>query len=72
MPEWGWSFLLTAVGVTGLYFAGKKKWWAWGINLGSQVLWFTYAIVTHQWGFILGALAYTWVYALNLYRWWKK
>ena len=39
-----WSWVLTAVGVTGLYFAGRKVWWAWLIGLGAQALWLAYAI----------------------------
>jgi hypothetical protein len=33
-----WSWVLTAVGVTGLYLAGRKVWWAWFVGLGAQVL----------------------------------
>lgn len=64
-----WSWLLTAVGVTGLYFAGKKKAWAWFIGLGAQVLWFSYAIVTEQYGFIVSSFAYGWVYLKNGMSW---
>lgn len=64
-----WSWVLTAVGVTGLYFAGQKKPWAWLIGLGAQVLWLAYAIATEQWGFIVSAAAYGWVYARNARLW---
>lgn len=64
-----WSWILTAVGLTGFYFVGKKKWWAWWINIGCQVLWITYAIVTQQWGFIVASVAYTIVFAHNLIEW---
>lgn len=66
--EW-WSWILTAVGVTGLYFAGKKVWWAWYIGLGAQGLWMAYAIATEQYGFIFSALAYGWVYLKNGLAW---
>ena len=69
MNAW-WSYLLTAVGVTGLVLAGRKLWWAWLIGLGAQVLWIAYAIATEQWGFIVSAIAYGWVYATNTHRWW--
>lgn len=69
MGAW-WSYLLTAVGVTGLVLAGRKIWWAWLIGLAAQVLWIAYAIATEQWGFILSALAYGWVYATNARLWW--
>jgi hypothetical protein len=67
-----WSWLLTAVGVTGLILAGRNLWWAWLIGLGAQVLWIAYAIVTRQWGFIASALIYGTVYVINTRRWWMQ
>lgn len=69
MNDQYWSWLLSIVGVAGFVLAGKKIWWAWYINLGCQVLWFTYAIVTEQYGFILGAAVYTVVFAINARKW---
>lgn len=69
---WWWSWLLTAIGVTGLYFAGKKRPWAWLIGLGAQFLWAAYAIVTDQWGFLVSAAAYGWVYARNARLWMRQ
>lgn len=66
-----WSWLLTAVGVTGLYFAGRKKAVGWAIGIGAQVLWFSYAVATEQWGFIVSCFAYGWVYVKN-FRCWRK
>jgi hypothetical protein len=65
-----WSWSLTAVGVTGLWIAGRGYWWAWLIGLAAQVLWFTYALATKQYGFIVSAFAYGFVYARNAHRWW--
>lgn len=67
-----WSWLLTAVGVTGLILAGRNLWWAWLIGLGAQVLWIAYAIVTRQWGFIASAFIYGTVYVINTRRWWMQ
>lgn len=64
-----WSWILTAVGVTGFVLAGRKVWWAWYVNLACQGLWFTYATVTHQWGFIVAACVYTVVFTQNAVRW---
>ena len=64
-----WSWILTAVGVTGLYLAGKKFWWAWYVGLGAQVLWLAYAISTEQYGFIVSAFAYGAVYLKNGLEW---
>lgn len=66
-----WSWILTAVGVTGLYFAGRRNWVGWAIGLGAQVLWVAYAVSTRQWGFLVSAFAYGAVYAKNLRAWLK-
>ena len=65
-----WSWSLTAVGVTGLWIAGRGYWWAWLIGLFAQVLWLTYALATKQYGFIVSAFAYGFVYARNAHHWW--
>lgn len=64
-----WSWLLTAIGVTGLLFAGSCRKLGWAIGLSAQLLWLTYAIVTRQWGFIVSAFAYGFVYARNWLAW---
>ena len=64
-----WSYALTAVGVFGLYLAGRKVWWSWGVGIGAQALWVAYAVATAQWGFIVSAFAYGWVYARNFRAW---
>ena len=64
-----WSYLLTAVGVFGLWLAGRKDRRGWMVGLGAQVLWFAYAISTHQWGFIVSCIAYGSVYAKNAKAW---
>ena len=64
-----WSWLLTAVGLTGFIFVGRKAWWAWYINIACQVLWFVYALVSEQYGFLVAALAYTVVFTRNANRW---
>lgn len=66
-----WSWILTAVGVTGLYLAGKRYWWAWYVGLGAQFLWLAYALSTKQYGFIFSAAAYGWVYLKNGLAWQK-
>lgn len=66
---WWWSYLLTAVGVTGLVLSGSKRTVGWAIGLGAQVLWLAYALATSQYGFLLSAFAYGTVYARNWWRW---
>ena len=64
-----WSWLLTVVGVFGLYLAGRRSPWGWAVGIGAQVLWLAYAIATEQWGFIASCGAYGWVYAKNFLSW---
>ena len=64
-----WSWILTAVGVTGLFLAGSRRSAGWAIGLGAQVLWLVYAITTKQYGFVVSAFAYGFVYARNLRKW---
>lgn len=64
-----WSYVLTAVGVFGLWLAGRKDWRGWLVGVGAQGLWIAYATATQQWGFYISAVAYGWVYARNLHLW---
>ena len=64
----GWSYILTAIGLFGMWLAGRKDWRGWLIGLSAQGVWLTYAVATQQWGFIVSAFAYGWVYALNIWR----
>lgn len=64
-----WSFLLAAVGIYGLYLAGKKNAWGWAVGILAQVLWIIFSIATEQYGFILSAVAYGVVYAKNFLAW---
>lgn len=66
-----WSYILTAVGLLGIYLAGKKNRAGWLVGLAAQVLWVAYAIVTRQWGFILSSVAYGTIYARN-WRLWRS
>jgi hypothetical protein len=67
-----WSFILAAVGIFGIYLAGKKNKYGWAIGFGTQALWIIFAIATKQYGFIFSALAYGWVYGKNYVAWNKK
>lgn len=64
-----WSYLLTAVGVFGLWLAGRKDRRGWMVGIGAQTLWIAYATATQQWGFYVSALAYGWVYIKNARAW---
>lgn len=63
-----WSWLLMAVGVTGLWLAGSQRKVGWYVGLFAQVLWVAFALSTHQFGFLVSAFAYGTVYLRNVLR----
>lgn len=67
-----WSWILTGVGVFGLYLAGRKNLWGWAVGLAVQPAWITYGFVTDQGGFIASGLVYGAMYAKNLIWWWRE
>src|SRR5215207_8962608 len=67
-----WSWILTAVGLTGFILAGRKIWWCWYINIAAQGLWLTYALMTKQYGFIAASIFYAIVFGQNAIRWTKE
>jgi hypothetical protein len=66
-----WSWIVVVGGITGFIFAGRKKWWSWYINIGVQVLWVIYALVSNQPAFLVSAVLYTIVFGRNAYLWTK-
>ena len=68
MNQW-WSWILTIVGVTGLYFVGRHSLWGWIIGIGVQFLWLIYSITTKQWGFVASAFAYGFINIKNYICW---
>jgi hypothetical protein len=64
-----WSWVLAVIGVTGIYFVGRKTIWGWIVLLFNEVLWITYAVVTAQYGFIFSAIAYAAVYIRSYMHW---
>ena len=66
-----WSYLLAAVGVTGIFLVGRKDIWGWLILSINEFIWIAYALATDQYGFIIMALAYLAVY-IKSYIGWKS
>jgi len=64
-----WSWVLAVIGVTGIYFVGRKTIWGWIVLLFNEVLWITYAVITSQYGFIFSAIAYGIVYVRSYLHW---
>ncbi len=68
MTPSAWSWLLTGIGVTGLFLVSRGFVWAWLVNIAAQALWAIYAIATDQYGFLLAAAAYATVFTMNYRR----
>ena len=66
-----WSWILAVIGVTGIFFVGRKTIWGWFVLLFNEVLWIAYALITNQHGFILSAIAYAIVY-IKSYTLWRQ
>jgi hypothetical protein len=66
------SWVLAIIGVTGIFFVGRKTIWGWHVLLFNECLWIGYAIATQQFGFIFSALAYAAVYVRSYIHWSKE
>jgi len=64
-----WSWILAAIGVSGIFFVGQKTIWGWLVLLANECLWTVYAIATEQYGFIFSAVAYAIVYVRSYLHW---
>ncbi len=67
-----WSWILAAIGVTGIYFVGKKTIWGWLVLCINECLWIIYGTTTKQYGFIVAAVAYGIVYVKSFIQWQKE
>lgn len=72
IPFWAWSWLLMAVGLTGLYISGSRSKWGWCVSILSECLWIAYALDSGQPGFIVAAFAYIAVDARNFLNWHRR
>lgn len=59
MSLW-WSFTLTVIGVTGLFFVYRRPRSLLGpfIGIAVQLIWIAYSVATEQWWFLLSAFTY--------------
>jgi hypothetical protein len=64
-----WSWILAAIGVTGIFLVGRKTIWGWAVLLLNECIWIAYAIATDQYGFIAMATAYSLVYIKSFIHW---
>ena len=66
-----WSWLLAAIGVSGIFLVGRKTIWGWLVLCVNECLWIIYALTTKQYGFIFAAVAYGVVYVKSFIHWRK-
>jgi len=69
MTELQWSWVLAAMGISGMYFVGKKRWEAFLWLMVMECLWIVFALQTKTYGFIVGSIAYIVVYMRNVRAW---
>lgn len=69
VPIWLWSWLLTVIGVFGLWMSSRRKAWGFLIGFSAQILWVAYALATDQLGFVVSAFFYGWMYWRNFNAW---
>lgn len=67
-----WSWVVTLVGVSGFWLAGRKIWWAWYVNIANQIMWVIFSLITGYYAFLIGTAVYTVVFVRNAYRWTKE
>lgn len=63
------SWILAAVGIIGVYIAGKKNRWGWAIGALYQIMWILYAYFTEQYPFIIVCVVYLVIYVKNFFDW---
>ena len=66
-----WSWVLAAIGVTGIFLVGRKTIWGWLVLCVNECIWIAYGLATKQYGFIVMALSYAAVY-IKSYLHWRK
>jgi hypothetical protein len=64
-----WSWVLAVVGITGIFFVGRKTVWGWLVLMVNECLWVAYALQTRQYGFILASIGYGAVYVRSFLKW---
>lgn len=69
MTPLAWSWVLAALGATGMWLSGRRLRVGWLVAIFTEVVWIVYAIQTKQWGFIAGALLYITVFTRNWFLW---
>jgi hypothetical protein len=67
---WTWAlFGFELIGVTGMWFVGRKYWWGWLIVLLHSVPWAVYSVIYEKPGFIAMSVMWWTVNATNMIKW---
>ena len=64
-----WSVALGIAGISGQYIIGKKSHKGYLVGMGTQILWFIFAVQTKQYGFILLCSLYFGIYFKSWREW---
>jgi hypothetical protein len=66
------SWIVTAIGISGFFLAGRKVWWCWYLNVACQVLWAMYAYFSNTPAFYVASAFYFVVFSMNAIKWTKE
>jgi hypothetical protein len=66
------SWFISGTVALSVYLCGQRKTIGWPIGLAAQVMWGTYAFLTHHWGFIVGPVLLGPLFAHNWYVWHRE
>lgn len=72
MNEQTLSWIVTAIGISGFFLAGRKIWWCWYLNVACQVLWALYAYFSDTPAFYVASAFYFVVFSHNAYKWTRE
>jgi hypothetical protein len=66
------SWVVTAIGISGFFLAGRKVWWCWYVNIACQVFWALYAYFSETPAFYVASAFYFIVFTINAIKWTKE
>lgn len=70
---WTWVlFFFELIGITGMWFVGRKFWWGWLIVLLHSIPWVIYSVIYGKPGFIAMSVMWWTVNAVNMTKWRKE
>lgn len=64
-----YTWIMSAITITGMWLAGNKTPWAWVLGIGNQALWLLFIVQMESWGLLPMLIALLFVYGRNLWKW---